>query len=75
MKHWRSSYQIFYAVQQRVSTVLALDTQQKLAATPLPTRGQQLSSLEQYEFDILVIGGGATGCGVALDAVSRGTCG
>ncbi len=25
------------------------------------------------EFDILVIGGGATGCGVALDAVSRGT--
>lgn len=24
------------------------------------------------EFDLLVIGGGATGCGVALDAVSRG---
>ncbi len=24
------------------------------------------------EFDVLVIGGGATGCGVALDSVSRG---
>ena len=26
------------------------------------------------EFDVLVIGGGATGCGVALDAVTRGNC-
>ncbi|XP_014663875.1 PREDICTED: glycerol-3-phosphate dehydrogenase, mitochondrial-like isoform X2 [Priapulus caudatus] len=39
----------------------------------LPTRAAQLKSLEQTaEFDVLVIGGGATGCGVALDAVSRG---
>ncbi len=27
------------------------------------------------EYDILVIGAGATGCGVALDAVSRGASG
>ncbi|XP_070570624.1 glycerol-3-phosphate dehydrogenase, mitochondrial-like isoform X2 [Ptychodera flava] len=40
---------------------------------PLPTREEQLKALrETPEFDILVIGGGATGCGVALDAVSRG---
>lgn len=30
------------------------------------------SSLNDEEFDLLIIGGGATGTGVALDAVSRG---
>ena len=51
---------------------MALETQQKLAATPLPTRAAQLQALQEKYFDILVIGGGATGCGVALDAASRG---
>jgi len=37
------------------------------------TREQNLSRLQQDEsFDLLVIGGGATGCGIALDAASRG---
>lgn len=27
---------------------------------------------KETEYDIVVIGGGATGCGVAVDAVSRG---
>lgn len=41
--------------------------------TPLPTRKIQLKTLkETAEYDVLVIGGGATGCGVALDAVTRG---
>src|SRR4051794_13641619 len=31
-----------------------------------------LGRLEQHEFDVLVVGGGITGCGVALDAASRG---
>ncbi len=39
---------------------------------PLPTRSGQLKSLEQDEFDVLVIGGGATGSGCALDAATRG---
>ena len=39
---------------------------------PLPTRQDILQSLEENEFDILVIGGGATGTGVALDSVTRG---
>ncbi|XP_065052517.1 glycerol-3-phosphate dehydrogenase, mitochondrial-like [Rhopilema esculentum] len=40
---------------------------------PLPTRELLLSNLKNgSEFDVLVIGGGATGCGVALDAVTRG---
>ncbi|KAH0621397.1 hypothetical protein JD844_022663 [Phrynosoma platyrhinos] len=39
----------------------------------LPSREHQLQALRQTsEFDILVIGGGATGSGCALDAVSRG---
>lgn len=40
---------------------------------PLPSRESQLHTLEYTkEFDVLIIGGGATGCGVALDSVSRG---
>ncbi|KAG7160932.1 Glycerol-3-phosphate dehydrogenase-like [Homarus americanus] len=39
---------------------------------PLPTREQQLKSLGSEAFDVLIIGGGATGAGCALDSVSRG---
>lgn len=36
-------------------------------------RTQRLNSLRQGEvFDLLIIGGGATGCGIAVDAASRG---
>lgn len=39
----------------------------------LPTREQQIAALQSSgEFDVLVIGGGATGCGCALDAATRG---
>ncbi|KAF1806464.1 FAD dependent oxidoreductase-domain-containing protein [Mucor lusitanicus] len=38
-----------------------------------PTRKQELSKLKSNkEFDLLIVGGGATGTGVALDAASRG---
>eukprot|EP00898_Chlorokybus_atmophyticus_P006439 jgi/Chlat1/6797/Chrsp51S06494 len=37
-----------------------------------PPRQQQISSLRSEAFDVLVVGGGATGCGVALDAATRG---
>lgn len=42
-----------------------------------PTRDAQLAALKQAErdgaaFDVLVIGGGATGTGIALDAATRG---
>lgn len=41
--------------------------------TPIPTRSEQLKRLQSNEpFDVLVIGGGATGAGAALDAASRG---
>ena len=37
-----------------------------------PKRETVLANLEKEEFDVLVIGGGATGCGVALDCAKRG---
>ncbi|KAH7463178.1 hypothetical protein KRP22_001786 [Phytophthora ramorum] len=37
-----------------------------------PTRAAQLARLKQEQFDVLVIGGGATGSGCALDAATRG---
>lgn len=39
----------------------------------LPAREDQLLALQNTsEFDVLIIGGGATGSGCALDAVTRG---
>jgi len=35
-------------------------------------RGAMLSRLASERFDVLVIGGGVTGAGTALDAASRG---
>src|SRR3954468_8472629 len=35
-------------------------------------RTQSLERLRRDRFDVLVVGGGVTGCGVALDAASRG---
>lgn len=35
-------------------------------------RARALEALGDTTFDVLVIGGGITGCGVALDAASRG---
>ncbi|MEY2552673.1 MAG: glycerol-3-phosphate dehydrogenase [Ilumatobacteraceae bacterium] len=40
-------------------------------ATPF-RRADMLERLENESFDLLVVGGGITGCGVALDAASRG---
>jgi hypothetical protein len=38
----------------------------------MPSRAELLERMEREEFDILVIGGGATGAGVAHDAATRG---
>lgn len=47
---------------------------QPLANKFLPSRAEQLAKLKSPNkvFDVLVIGGGATGTGVALDATTRG---
>lgn len=45
---------------------------------PLPSRAQQLSKLRgsapHRPFDLLIIGGGATGAGCAVDAATRCAC-
>jgi glycerol-3-phosphate dehydrogenase len=40
--------------------------------SPWDARGRQLERLAAELFDVLVVGGGVTGCGIALDAASRG---
>ena len=39
-------------------------------------RAEQIKTLTSEKFDLLIIGGGVTGAGIALDAASRGlkTC-
>ncbi|XP_015371590.1 PREDICTED: glycerol-3-phosphate dehydrogenase, mitochondrial isoform X1 [Diuraphis noxia] len=38
----------------------------------LPPRSTQIQSLHSEDFDVLIIGGGATGAGCAIDSVTRG---
>lgn len=38
----------------------------------IPSREKQLESLQNESFDLLIIGGGATGSGIAVDAATRG---
>lgn len=58
---------------QVTPTVLAEEASKKVLNAPLPSRDSLLAALQKgEEYDMLVIGGGATGCGVALDGVSRG---
>ncbi len=40
--------------------------------SPWDARGRQIERLAAEVFDVLVVGGGVTGCGIALDAASRG---
>lgn len=55
-------------------TVKALDKDLVPISTKgLPSRAEHIRKLQAgEEFDVLIIGGGATGAGVALDAVTRG---
>ena len=41
-------------------------------SSPVEIRRLQLAALRSDEFDVLVIGGGITGCGIARDAALRG---
>jgi len=65
----------------RVSTHLFLDLWLQVYAEkmiprpvrmPLPTREDQVKALKSQDYDILIIGGGATGAGCVLDACTRG---
>lgn len=59
-------------IQARLAYVEAQGELKMLFKDALPTREEQLSTLRNTEeFDVLVVGGGATGSGCALDAVTR----
>jgi len=53
-------------------TLLDLDVGVTRRSAPRETRKRLLRRLATEVFDVLVVGGGVTGCGVALDAASRG---
>ncbi|XP_045470532.1 glycerol-3-phosphate dehydrogenase, mitochondrial isoform X2 [Harmonia axyridis] len=57
---------------RRWNTVYAQQIALPRSKKPLPSRDELLKSLKSESFDVLVIGGGATGVGCALDATTRG---
>ena len=59
-------------IQARLSHVAAEAELKVPFADEFPSRQAQLAALKNAEeFDVLVVGGGATGAGCALDAVTR----
>ena len=50
----------------------ALDTGIPERLERFPSRSAQIQQLKEGDFDVLVVGGGATGTGVALEAQARG---
>jgi glycerol-3-phosphate dehydrogenase len=58
---------------RKEARVLALAGEVEVSAEQVRLdRDEQVDSLANREFDVLVVGGGITGAGVALDAVARG---
>lgn len=50
----------------------AEDCSPSIRKGPQLSRKEHLAKMKQEDFDVVVIGGGITGAGCALDAVSRG---
>jgi hypothetical protein len=64
------TYSVVSKRQKRAAKGYAFDDEGGIP--PVPTRSQMLENLRRNPVvDIVVVGGGATGCGIALDAVSR----
>lgn len=79
---WRNEHSSYFTSSSRdpgleVTSVIS-DPKEVEAPIGLPSRAEQIRRLqnptikEDGAFDILVIGGGATGAGIAMDAAQRG---
>lgn len=55
----------------RCAAVAAAGTR-AISLDDVPAREEQVAALRSREFDVLVIGGGATGAGCAVEAATRG---
>ncbi|XP_050427459.1 glycerol-3-phosphate dehydrogenase, mitochondrial [Adelges cooleyi] len=56
----------------KIKTVQAEHVKKTGRKRTLPLRDTQIQSLKSESFDVLIIGGGATGAGCAIDSVTRG---
>jgi alkyl hydroperoxide reductase subunit AhpF len=61
-------------LKDNVGNLLAADSKKPSEwLAKLPTREEQIEIMSKFpEYDVLVVGGGCTGAGVALDSISRG---
>ncbi|MBF0358644.1 MAG: FAD-dependent oxidoreductase [Magnetococcales bacterium] len=68
----RDQKKAFIALLEEVVQSIKGSTHILPPSTILVPREERLAELERYGVDLLIIGGGITGAGAALDAVSRG---
>ncbi|KRT78466.1 FAD dependent oxidoreductase [Oryctes borbonicus] len=66
------AYFLFSDTSETKWTTVKASTPFHMAKRLLPKREELLASLQTDSFDVLIIGGGATGVGCALDATTRG---
>src|SRR5262249_61019714 len=62
-------HRIFWA---RIGAARGADSKPAMTELSWRTRSESLSKFAEEVFDILIIGGGITGAGLALDAAARG---
>ncbi|KAK9746941.1 EF-hand domain pair [Popillia japonica] len=67
-----ATYLLFNDSTEHKWTTVKASTSFHMPKRPLPKREELLTSLQNDSFDVLIIGGGATGVGCALDATTRG---
>ncbi|CAB3397291.1 unnamed protein product [Caenorhabditis bovis] len=68
-KRFRNQKNNYFKQSKRKSKLTELNRKPRKR---LPTREKMVNTLKEKDFDVLIIGGGATGAGVALDAQTRG---
>jgi hypothetical protein len=71
-RKWWVPANLMASSEQKESFMIQCEDGKSISPWLPPSRNDQKQRLKTESFDILVIGGGATGSGVAMDAASRG---